>query len=251
MYSTIERPEAGYRFIPAVFQYSGGVAALPGWRLERARFADPVPLAEGFARIAAHLGTLGRPLTAFCACELRSPAPFTEDGFRVFNEAYAKVLGEWGVLAGGHNPVARSNVCPEIAPPAMPSFHAFTYAVPDAAAAPSFVVAGSGESVEGKGSYRDNTVAFRDLTPAGIRTKAAYVLGEMERRMAALGADWAAATGVQVYTVHDIHPFLGDEIVRRGAARHGVTWQYCRPPVLDLEYEMDCRSLPLERLLSE
>jgi hypothetical protein len=249
MYSTIERPEAGYRFIPAVFQYSGGVAALPGWRLERARFANPVPLAEGFGRIAAQLGTLGLPLTAFCACELRSPAPFTEDGFRVFNEAYAKVLGEWGLLGGGHNPVARSNVCPEIAPPATPSFHAFSYAVPDAAAAPSFIVAGSGESVEGKGSYRDNTVAFRDLTPAGIRTKAAYVLGEMERRMAALGAGWAVTTGVQVYTVHDIHPFLGDDIVRRGAARHGVTWQHCWPPVVDLEYEMDCRGLSVERVL--
>lgn len=249
MYTTIERPEAGYRFIPAVFQYSGGVAALPGWRLERARFANPVPLAEGFGRIAAHLGALGLPLTAFCACELRSPAPFTEDGFREFNAAYAKVLGDWGVLTDGHNPVARSNVCFEMAPPPEPGFHAFSYVVPDAAAAPSFVVAGSGESAEGKGSYAENTVAFRDLSPAGLRTKATYVLGEMERRMAALGADWAATTGVQVYTVHDIRPFLGDEIVRRGAGRHGVTWQYCRPPVVDLEYEMDCRGLPLERVL--
>jgi hypothetical protein len=249
MYTTIERPEAGYRFIPAVFQYSGGVAALPGWRLERARFAGPVPMAEGFGRIAAHLGALGLPLTAFCACELRSPAPFTEDGFREFNAAYAKVLGEWGVLTHGRNPVARSNVCPEMAPPPEPGFHAFSYAVPDAAAAPSFVVAGSGESAEGKGSYAENTVAFRDLSPGGLRTKAIYVLGEMERRMAALGADWTTTTGVQVYTVHDIRPFLDDEIVRRGAARHGVTWQYCRPPVVDLEYEMDCRGLPLERVL--
>lgn len=250
MYPTIERPEAGYRFIPAVFQYSGGVAALPGWRLERARFAEPVPLAEGFARIARHLGALGLPLTAFCACELRSPAPFTEDGFRVFNEAYAKVLGEWGVLFDGKNPVARSNVCPEIAPPAMPSFHAFTYALAEPGAAPSFVAAGSGESVEGKGTYAENTVAFRDLSPAGMRSKAQYVLGEMERRMAALGAAWPATTAVQVYTVHDIHPFLADELVRRGAARHGVTWQHCRPPVVDLEYEMDCRGLPLERVLA-
>ena len=116
---------------------------------------------------------------------------------------------------------------------------------------PSAIGCVSWRSEEGKGSYRDNTVAFRDLTPAGIRTTAAYVLGEMERRMAALGADWAAATSVQVYTVHDIHPFLGDEIVRRGAARHGVTWQYCRPPVLDLEYEMDCRGLSLERVVYE
>lgn len=249
MYTTIERPEAGYRFIPAVFQYSGGVAALPGWRLERARFAGPVPMAEGFGRIAAHLGALGLPLTAFCACELRSPAPFTEDGFREFNAAYAKVLGEWGVLTDGRNPVARSNVCPEMAPPPEPGFHAFSYAVPDASAAPSFVVAGSGESAEGKGSYAENTVAFRDLSPGGLRAKATYVLGEMERRMAALGAAWTTTTGVQVYTVHDIRPFLDDEIVSRGAARHGVTWQYCRPPVVDLEYEMDCRGLPLERVL--
>jgi hypothetical protein len=28
--STVAIPEAGYRFIPAVMQYSGGVAALPG-----------------------------------------------------------------------------------------------------------------------------------------------------------------------------------------------------------------------------
>src|SRR5438876_1209205 len=29
----------GYRFIPGPFQYSGGVAAEPGFRIERARFA--------------------------------------------------------------------------------------------------------------------------------------------------------------------------------------------------------------------
>ncbi|WP_043338725.1 2-amino-5-chloromuconate deaminase CnbZ [Belnapia moabensis] len=249
MYGTIALDGRGYRFIPAVFQYSGGVAALPGWRLERVRFADPVPLAAGFAQIAEFLRSAGLPLTAFCACELRSPAPFTDDGFRRFNEGYAKVLGEWDVLAEGRNPVARSNVCPEIAPPAEPCFHAFSYALPDAGAGPSFVVAGSGESMEGKVTYAESTVAYRDLSPEGIRAKAEYVLGEMERRMAALDAGWAATTGVQVYTVHDIHPFLGDELVRRGAARHGVTWQHCRPPVVDLEYEMDCRGLPLERVI--
>ncbi|SDC76726.1 2-amino-5-chloromuconate deaminase CnbZ [Belnapia rosea] len=249
MYSTITLAERGYRFIPAVFQYSGGVAALPGWRLERVRFADPVPLAAGFARIADYLKGRGLPLTAFCACELRSPAPFTDAGFRSFNEAYAGVLGEWGVLTEGHNPVARSNVCPAISPPAEPGFHAFTFALPDAEAGPSFVAAGSGESLEGKATYAESTVAYRDLSPAGIRAKAEYVLGEMERRMAALDATWQVTTGVQVYTVHDIHPLLGDELVRRGAARHGVTWQHCRPPVVDLEYEMDCRGLPLERVL--
>ena len=33
-----------YRFIPAVFQYSGGAAALPGYEIERVRFDKWVPL---------------------------------------------------------------------------------------------------------------------------------------------------------------------------------------------------------------
>ena len=37
-----------------------------------------------------------------------------------------------------------------------------------------------------------------------------------------------------------IHVFA-DELVRRGAARSGLTWHFARPPVIDLEYEMDCR----------
>lgn len=249
MYETTERPADGYRFIPAVFQYSAGVAALPGFRIERARFTDPVPMAEGFARIATYLQGIGRPLTAFCACELRSPGQFTEEGFRNFNLGYAKVLGEWGILAAGPNPVARSNVCPEATPPTEPGFHAFSYTVPDTSAAPSFVNAGSGESTEGKGSYAEKTIALGDLSPAGLRRKAVFVLEEMERRMAALGGGWQRATGVQVYSIHDIHPFLGDELARRGAARHGVTWHYCRPPVINLEYEMDVRSVTLERVL--
>lgn len=249
MAEAIALEDAGYRFIPAVFQYSAGVAALAGFRIERVRFAEPVSMAEGWRRIAAHLEGIGRPRAAFCACELRSPAPFTEEGFVAFNHAYAAVLKEWGVLRDGRNPVARSNVCPEIAPPAEPGFHAFCYTLPDAGASPSFVVAGSGEAQEGRGNYRDHTVAPGDTSPVGMRAKACFVLDEMERRMAALGADWRATTAVQAYTVHDIHPFLAEEVVRRGAARHGLIWQFCRPPVLGLDYEMDCRGIPVERVL--
>ncbi len=247
--TTIANFEAGFRFIPGVFQYSGGVAALPGFRLERARFAEPVPMAEGWRRIAAHLAALGRPLHAFCACELRSPAPFTEDGFVSFNRSYAAVLAEWGVLQDGRNPVARSNVCPEIAPPAEPGFHAFSYTIPDPDAPPSFVIAGSGEAPEGHANYRDHIIAMGDTSAAGLRRKADWVLGEMERRMAALDGCWAMTTGVQVYTVHDLHPFLAEALVARGAARHGLTWQYCRPPVEGLEYEMDCRAVAVERVI--
>jgi hypothetical protein len=45
----------GYRYLNAVFQYSAGVAAQPGFAIERVRFHRPPPLSEGFAAIAAHL----------------------------------------------------------------------------------------------------------------------------------------------------------------------------------------------------
>lgn len=249
MADAVDFAAGGYRFLPGVFQYSGGAAALPGHAIEHVRFRTPVPLAEGFARIERIIGAAGRPLTAFCACELRSPAPFTEQEFRAFNEVYVVTLEKWGLFDGKVNPVARSNVCPEIDPPAEPSFHAFSFTVAAADAAPSFVIAGSGEAKEGGASYRERTVRHGETTPDAMREKAQYVLGEMERRLAALGFGWADTTATQVYTVHDLHPFLADEIVRRGAARSGLTWHFARPPVRGLEYEMDCRGVGRERVV--
>jgi hypothetical protein len=251
MSDTIDFTAGGYRFVKGVFQYSGGVAALPGFALVRVRFRDPVPLVEGFRRIESHIRAAGRPLTSFAACELRSPAPFTEAGFKAFNEVYVVTLEKWGIYDGKTrtNPVARSNVCPPVAPPPEPSFHAFTYTIAAAGAAPSFLIAGSGEAQEGGASYAERTIRYRDTSPAAMREKARFVLGQMEKRMAALGFGWKDTTAAQVYTVHDLHPFLADEIVGRGAARHGLTWHYCRPPVVDLEFEMDVRGVSDERVV--
>jgi hypothetical protein len=238
----------GYRFINGVFQYSAGVAALPGFRIVRVRFQSPVPLAEGFRRIDAIITGAGRPLTAFCACELRSPKPFTEEGFRAFNQVYVVTLKAWSIMEGDRNPVARSNVCPALDPPAEPSLYAFSYTVPDAGVdtLPTFVIAGSAESSEGGANYV--IVRPNDTTPEGMRVKAVHVLGAMENRLAALGFGWADTTATQVYSVQDIHPFVGDELVRRGAARAGLTWHFCRPPVTGLEYEMDCRAVTSEQI---
>ncbi|RPI45705.1 MAG: hypothetical protein EHM59_09405, partial [Betaproteobacteria bacterium] len=85
----------GYRYIPGVFQYSSGVAAEPGFEIERARLVRPLPLTDGFRAIENYLRSLGRPLTAFAACELRTPAPFTEQGFYEFNKAYVVTLERW------------------------------------------------------------------------------------------------------------------------------------------------------------
>jgi len=239
----------GYRFIPGVFQYSGGVAALAGHAIERVRFRAPVPLQQGFAQIERLIGQAGRPLTSFCACELRSPAQFSEQGFRAFNESYVVTLEKWGLFDGKLNPVARSNVCPLIDPPAEPSLHAFSFAVPATDAAPTFVIAGSGEAREGGASYRERIVRYRETSADAMREKARYVLGEMERRLAALAFAWGDTTATQVYTVQDLHPFMADEIMRRGAARGGHTWHFARPPVEGLEYEMDCRAVGRERVI--
>jgi hypothetical protein len=239
----------GYRFIPAVFQYSGGVAAEPGFQIERVVFAEPLPLAVGFERVEAFLAARGRPLTAFCACELRSPLPFTDDGFRNFNERYVETLARWGIYDGSTNPVARSNVCPEIVPPPEPCLYAFCYTVPSERHSPTFVVAGSGEAREGGAAYKERTVRHGETTPEAMREKSVFVLGEMERRLGLLGRAWRDTTATQVYTVHDLYPFLADEIVGRGAARAGLTWHFCRPPVRGLEYEMDCRGVAAEHFV--
>jgi hypothetical protein len=239
----------GYRFINAVFQYSGGVAALPGHSIVRVRLSEPLPLADGFDLVEDTLRKAGRPFTAFCACELRSPAPFTETGFREFNELYAAKLKAWSIYDGKVNPVARSNVCPALNPPPLPSLYAFAYTEPFEGGAPSFIIAGGAEAPEGKPNYRDHIVRRGDVSPPALRDKARYVLDAMESRLAALGFSWADTSATQVYTVHDLHPFLGKEIIPRGAARAGLTWHYCRPPVVDLEFEMDCRGIALERTI--
>lgn len=249
MTDTREMAAGGYAYVPGVFQYSAGVTALPGFAIERVQFTRPVPLEAGFSRIEAYLASIGRPLTAFCGCELRSPGQFTEDGFRAFNETYVGTLERWGIYRDGINPVARSNVCPEVHAPETPSFHAFAYTVESGASGKTFQVAGSGEVPEGRGNYRDHIVRLGDLSADGMAEKARWVLGEMERRMAALGATWEDVTATQVYTVHDIHHVIAPEIAARGAAAHGFVWHYCRPPVVDLEYEMDCRRVLTERFI--
>jgi hypothetical protein len=239
-----------YRFIPAVFQYSSGAAAFAGFEIERVRFDRLIPLAQGFAQAAQYIQAAGRPLTSFCACELRSPAAFTEEGFRNFNLHYVKTLGQWGIFDGTTNPVARSNVCPQIDPPAEASFHAFCFTRPiqgeRTAKTPDFVIAGGAEARGGEGSYPERIVRYRDLGADGLKEKVAFTVGEMESRLAAFGFGWKETTAVQAYTVHDFHPVMAEELVRRGAAQSGLTWHFARPPVIDLEFEMDCRRVTRE-----
>lgn len=246
MSALIPFPDGGYAFLEGVFPYSQGVVALPGYAIERASFAQPVPVAEGFRRIALFLGAQNRPKTALCAAELRSPKPFSFEGFAAFNRQYVDVLERWRLYRDGRNPVARSNVAPDPGPPAEPCFHAFCYTVPSSRSG-SFVVAGSGEWPEG-GRFPEDIVARGDLSPAGVAKKADWVLDMMESRMRGLGVGWKSATVTQVYTVHDIHQLVPK--LQRRIQPSRMTRHYCRPPIVELEFEMDLRGVSVERVLA-
>lgn len=241
--------QGGYRYIKAVFQYSGGVAAEPGFEIHRARLRYALPLAQGFELVESHLATIGRPSIAFCACELRSPEQFTEQGFIEFNRLYVQTLERWGIYMDGVNPVARTNVCPAYDKPPAPSLYAFSYTVPTTSARGSFIIAGGGEAPEGKGGYREHVVRFGDTSREGLREKIRYVMAEMQRRLEALGFGWADAVHTQAYTVDDIGALVGEEIVRRGAAPGGLAWHFCRPPVVGLDFEMDVRGAAVEAVV--
>ena len=242
--------EGGYRYVKAVFQYSSGVAAEPGFEIERVRLLKPLPLAQGFAAIETHLKALGRPGTAFAACELRSAVPFTEQGFHDFNREYVKTLARWGIYKDEINPVARTNVCPEHGKPAQPSLYAFSYTVsaPNAKRG-SFIIAGGGEMRGGAGSLPERVVRYGETSPEAMRDKVRYVVAQMERRLAALGFGWNDAVSTQAYSVQDIGALVGPEIAARGAAAGGLSWHFARPPVIGIEYEMDVRGAARELVI--
>src|SRR5262249_44120673 len=146
----------GYRFLPGIPAFSSGTVAMPGHEIVHVTLATPVPWRDGFARIDRHLKDQGRPRTALCGIELRSPAPFTFEGFGEFNEGYRGLLREWGILIGEDNPIPRTNVAPVTTPPATPSLYAFDYTMPGTTPAPTFIVAGGGEMRDrGRGAGGD------------------------------------------------------------------------------------------------
>jgi hypothetical protein len=164
-------PDGGYRYIPGVFQYSAGVTAADGFSIERARFGEPIPLADAFSAIEVHLGRIGCPLAAFCACELRSPAPFTEEGFHRLQPAVREPA-----RALRHRPERIESRCADQCLPGdLTTFRDQPLRLllhREMTAAPrSFVVAGSSEAPEGKASYRDQAIRMGDRSTAGLRER--------------------------------------------------------------------------------
>lgn len=244
----IDHPTGNYRFLPGIAPYSCGVVSQLGFEIVHVTLQQPIPYRQGFERVAEFLETQQRPKAALCAMELRSPAPFSFSGFGDFNAEYAAILESWGLFVDGANPVARTNVAPEVTPPTEPQLYAFSYTKPSAEyVSPTFVVAGGGELPEGKLS-REFIVALGDVSKQGLETKARFVMDLMENRLHGLEVGWQLATTVDVYTIYPIEPLLPEILLgrMRPADRHGLHWHYSRPPIAEIEFEMDLRGVRTE-----
>jgi hypothetical protein len=244
----IEHPTGNYRFLPGIAPYSCGAAAAPGFEIVHATFQAPPPYRVGFERIAQHLAASGRPKAALCGIELRCPKPYTFAGFATFNAEYAAILQHWGVFVDGVNPVPRTNVAPVVGAPAEPLLYGFSYTRPASDnPLPTIIVAGGGELPEGV-LAREAIVSLGDVAPSGLAAKAKFVMDLMENRLQGLGGAWSQASAVDIYTIHPIDGLLPEIVLGRigAAAIHGVHWHYTRPPIEEIEFEMDLRCVRTE-----
>lgn len=223
---------------------------MDGFVIEHVRLARTVPWKRGFELVDAHLSAMGRPRTALCSIALRSPKPMSFSGFKEFNAGYRDVLKSWELMVDGINPVARTNVAPEVDPPAEPSLYSFAYATPGTRTLPSFVVSGAGELPDGSSDLAD-VIRAGETSGEGMAAKARFVLGLIEQRMESLGVSWEHVHVTNIYTVHDLNALLSTVLLPRmgRAGEHGATWYYSRPPIVSLEFEVDVRGGTREAII--
>jgi hypothetical protein len=250
MTPVVSHPRGSYRFLTGIDAYSCGVIANPGHEIVRVTLEVARPWREGFGFVDHFLRRQGRQRPELCALELRSPKPFTMQGFIEFNRCYCSVLEEWGVFVDGANPIARTNVCPLALDGPVPVLHAFSFVRPNAELQrQTFIVAGAGELVEG--TLVNGSILRRgETSAAAIAEKARYVCEVMAERLRGLHGTWDEVTTINAYTIHPLD-WLMKGLLLPGlpaARRHGVTWHYARPPVIDIEYEMDLQGVVTQRV---
>ena len=81
-----------------------------------------------------------------------------------------------------------------------------------------------------------------------MREKATYVVEVMEERLLGLGGTWDAVNRINIYTVHPISGIVEEIVLPKLVVSkgHGVHWYPSRPPIVDIEYEMDMRGVRQE-----
>ena len=237
----IENPKGNYKFIKGRNPFSSGAVADVRYQIVHAAFEKVLPLDVGFVLIEEHLHTVGRPMNALSGVELRIPRALSLAEFKAFNAGYVQRLAKWDIQVGALNPAARTNVAPEVNPVPEASVFGFSYTVPANHRRPTWVLSGAPE-VKVTGGERA-VVAAGDVSREGMRQKIAQVLDSLNVLLEEIGATWADASSIGLYTVQDIHPYLENLILRQvpSASVRGINWQYARPPIDDTEFEVDVR----------
>lgn len=240
-----------YHFLRGIEPYSAGVISDPGFEIVHVTLQEWVQWRQGFEVIDAHLNQVDVERNALCGIELRSPAPFTMQGFIDFNRDYCEILKQWDLYIDAVNPIARTNVAPQHAPPETPVLHGFSYVIPiDKPMPPTVVIAGAGEVRHGELNI-EAIIRSGETDSDALQEKAMLVMKVMEERIDGLGASWNLLKIVNIYTVHPIDEIVESVILPRigPARRYGIHWHHTHPPVVDIEFEMDMRGARQEIFL--
>ena len=90
-----------------------------------------------------------------------------------------------------------------------------------------------------------------ETSPEAIREKADYVMQVMEERLLGLGGRWNLINAVDIYTIYPIDDLVEGAVLKRmgPARRHGVRWYHTRPPIVDIEFEMDMRGVRTDLMI--
>lgn len=239
-----ENIKGSYRFLPGIDPYSSGVIADPGFEIVHATLANPLPWRDGLMAVRQYLEESGLQRHSLCGVELRCAEPHEMDGFVEFNRGYHALLEEWDLLVDGANPVARTNVAPVVSPPVETVLFGFSFTRASETEKSTFVVAGGGELPTRK-LDRDRIVRVGETSRDALLKKAECVLDIMRLRLERLDADVDLISTINVYTAHELHGILSDVVLLRlpMASQTGVHWSYARPPVREIEFEMDIRGV--------
>lgn len=238
----VVHPNGSFRFLPAISAYSAGFASSDGYEITALRLLDCPTLAIGFERIDEEIKRRGLTAASLAGLQLRSPGAFGFEEFAQFNNEYCQLLIERDLIIDGVNPVSRTNVIPIHEGPAVPTIAvAFLVGPARGSGGSDFVVAGAGEVKGDLGP--ENIVARGDLSQNGLSLKVDCVLDIMLERLHALGASGNSPTHISVYTAHEILGLPGMiEMKLPAISINGYATWLTRPPVKEIEFEMDCTS---------
>ena len=244
-----ENLRGGYRFLEGISPYCSGVIANSGYEIVHVTLQQQLPWKQGMLAARQYIGERNLPSFALCGFELRCSRPYSMDGFIDFNTGYCSVLKEWDMYVDGVNPVARTCVAPVVDAPRETMLFGFSYCTGSTTAWETFVVAGGGELT---GSLREGDIVREGETDdAAMADKAQAVVNLMNDRLTALGADPEKLTTVDIYTAHPMAEIYRTDVIPGipGVAGLGAQWFLSRPPIEDIEFEMDMRGVRTEHVL--